>query len=37
MGFLVVVGVLQFVYCVLAGNYVSLFTSLMLFLCFGLV
>lgn len=24
MGFLVVVGVLQFVYCVIAGNYVSL-------------
>lgn len=33
MGFLVVVGVLQFVYCVLVGNYVSLLVSL----CFGFV
>lgn len=31
MAFLVLVGVLQFVYCVLVGNYVSLF-SLSLFL-----
>lgn len=28
MAFLVVVGGVQFVYCVLAGNYVSLFDSL---------
>jgi len=32
MGFLVVVGGLQFLYCVIAGNYVSVF----LCLCFGI-
>ena len=29
MGFLVVVGVLQFAYCVLVGNYVSFFLALL--------
>ena len=32
MGFLVVVGVLQFLYCLIVGNYVSLFLSFLVFL-----
>ena len=35
MGFLVVVGVLQFVYCILAGNYVRYFLASLLLLFGG--
>ena len=37
MGFLVVVGGLQFVYCVVVGNYVCFWSSLPFYVCCPLV